>query len=107
MRTGSATRSGGSTGSRSGLRARSYAAGAGGRAAEVETIQAPPELNGLMEALRELAPNQRAAIVLRYVVDLDIAEIAQRMGIAQPTVRVHLHRARNRLKKLLGAEEVE
>jgi RNA polymerase sigma-70 factor (ECF subfamily) len=78
-----------------------------GRAAEVESIQAPPELNGLMEALRELSPNQRAAIVLRHVVDLDIGEIARRMGIAQPTVRVHLHRARVRLRELLGAEEVE
>jgi RNA polymerase sigma-70 factor, ECF subfamily len=79
----------------------------GGGAADVETIQAPPELDGLMDALRELSPNQRAAIVLRHVVDLDIAEIARRMGIAQPTVRVHLHRGRNRLRVLLGTEEVD
>jgi RNA polymerase sigma-70 factor (ECF subfamily) len=75
--------------------------------AEVHTVLAPAELTGLMEALRRLSPNQRAAVVLRYVVDLDIAEIAGRMGIAQPTVRVHLHRGRNRLRELLGAEEVE
>jgi DNA-directed RNA polymerase specialized sigma24 family protein len=29
------------------------------------------------------------------------------MGIARPTVRVHLHRARKRLADLLGNEEVE
>ena len=35
------------------------------------------------------------------------SEIAHRMGIAQPTVRVHLHRARKRLRELLGVEEVD
>ena len=67
----------------------------------------PPELSGLIEALRRLSPNQRAAIVLRHVLDLDIAEVAHRMGTAQPTVRVHLHRGRKRLRELLGAEEVD
>ena len=66
----------------------------------------PPELSGLMDALRKLSPNQRAAIVMRHVLDLDIAEIARRMGTATPTVRVHLHRGRKRLRELLGDEEV-
>jgi len=59
------------------------------------------------DALRRLSPNQRAAIVLRHVMDLDIAEVANRMGIASPTVRVHLHRGRARLRQLLGDEEVD
>ena len=67
----------------------------------------PPELVGLIDALRKLSPNQRAAIVLRHVLDLDISEVAQRMGTAQPTVRVHLHRGRKRLRELLGTEEVD
>jgi RNA polymerase sigma-70 factor, ECF subfamily len=67
----------------------------------------PPELGGLIEALRRLSPNQRAAIVLRHVLDLDVAEVAHRMGTAQPTVRVHLHRGRRRLRELLGTEEVD
>ena len=67
----------------------------------------PPELSGLMEALRELSPNQRAAIVMRHVLDLEVAEIAKRMGTAAPTVRVHLHRGRKRLRELLGDEEVD
>lgn len=71
--------------------------------------QAPPtgELRGLIEALRQLSPNQRAAIVLRHVLDLEIAEVARRMGTATPTVRVHLHRARKRLRELLGDEEMD
>ncbi len=67
----------------------------------------PPELTGLIEALRRLSPNQRAAIVMRHVLDLDVAEVARRMGTAAPTVRVHLHRGRKRLRELLGDEEVE
>ena len=60
-----------------------------------------------MDGLRRLSPNQRAAIVLRHVMDLDVAEVARRMGIAPPTVRVHLHRGRVRLRELLGTEEVD
>ena len=59
----------------------------------------------LMRALRQLSPNQRAAIVLRYEADLPVDDVARRMGIAAPTVRVHLHRGRTRLRELLGSEE--
>jgi RNA polymerase sigma-70 factor (ECF subfamily) len=76
-----------------------------GQAADAESP--PPELTGLVDALRTLSPNQRAAIVMRHVLDLDVAEIAHRMGTAQPTVRVHLHRGRTRLRELLGSEEVD
>lgn len=75
------------------------------RATEREPEVAPPELTGVVEALRELSPNQRAAVVLHHVLDLDVGEVAERMGIATPTVRVHLHRARRRLRELLRTEE--
>jgi RNA polymerase sigma-70 factor (ECF subfamily) len=75
--------------------------------ATVDGSVAPPELVGLMDALRQLSPNQRAAVVLRHVVDLDVHEVAHRMGVATPTVRVHLHRARGKLRELLGDEEVD
>jgi RNA polymerase sigma-70 factor (ECF subfamily) len=77
------------------------------RAPEQDGAVPPPELTGLMDALRKLPPNQRAAVVLHHVLDLDVAEVAHRMGIATPTVRVHLHRARSRLRTLLGSEEEE
>ena len=67
----------------------------------------PPELVGVVDAMRKLSPNQRAAIFLRHVLDLDVDEVARRMGTAPPTVRVHLHRGRKRLRELLGAEEVD
>jgi RNA polymerase sigma-70 factor, ECF subfamily len=77
------------------------------RPAPAEEASPPPELSGLIDALRRLSPNQRAAIVLRHVLDLEIAEVAHRMGTAQPTVPVHLHRGRKKLRELLGAEEVD
>jgi RNA polymerase sigma-70 factor, ECF subfamily len=72
-----------------------------------EAPSAPPEVAGVVQALRKLSPNQRAAMVLRHVLDLDVDEVAKRMGIAAPTVRVHLYRGRTRLRDLLGSEEVD
>lgn len=67
----------------------------------------PDGIADLVRALRQLSPNQRAALVLRYEADLPVDEVARRMGTAAPTVRVHIHRGRKRLRDLLGAEEVE
>ena len=66
---------------------------------------ASSELGDLIAALRLLSPNQRAAIVLRHVADLEMDEVARRMGTATSTVRVHLHRGRARLRQTLGAQE--
>lgn len=60
----------------------------------------------LIAALRQLSPNQRAAVVLRFEADLSVDEVARRMGVSAPTVRVHIHRARARLRDLLGTEEM-
>jgi len=60
----------------------------------------------LIAALRRLSPNQRAAVVLRFEADLPVDEVARRMGVSAPTVRVHIHRARARLRDLLGTEEM-
>ena len=76
-------------------------------AVDVEIPGASSELVDLIVALRRLSPKQRAAIVLRHVADLEMDEVAKRMGTATPTVRVHLHRGRMRLRELLGTEEVD
>jgi RNA polymerase sigma factor (sigma-70 family) len=44
-------------------------------------------------ALAQLTDRQRAAVVLRYVADLPIAEIAEVMGCATGTVKATLHQA--------------
>jgi len=53
-----------------------------------------------------LPPQQRAAVVLRYYEDLEYAEIAAILGVAEPTARSHVHRALAALRRELeGAED--
>lgn len=72
---------------------------------ESDEIPLGDGLQDLIAALRKISPTERAAVVLRYELDLPVKEVARRLGIAAPTARVHLHRARNRLRALLGPEE--
>ena len=65
----------------------------------------PPEAQDVVRALRRLTPNQRAAVILAYEVDLPVSEVANRLGISAATVRVHLFRARRRLEHLLREED--
>jgi RNA polymerase sigma-70 factor, ECF subfamily len=62
---------------------------------------------GVLDALRSLPPRQRSSVVLHYLADLPVEEVAKRMGVSASTVKVHLFRARSRLRELLGDEEVE
>jgi len=57
-------------------------------------------------AVRDLPPRQRAAIVLRYMEDLNEREIAEALDCSVGTVRSQLSRARQKLKRSLGAEEL-
>lgn len=52
-------------------------------------------------AVAKLPPEQRAAIVLRYYLDLSDDEMSSRMECATSTVRWRLHAARRRLRQLL------
>lgn len=53
-------------------------------------------------ALGRLAPQQRACVVLRYYDDLTVSEIADRLGLADGTVKRYLSVAVGRLETLLG-----
>ncbi|MGH9128465.1 MAG: RNA polymerase sigma factor, partial [Acidimicrobiales bacterium] len=48
----------------------------------------------VLEAVRELPPRQRAAVVLRYYADLSEAEMAAALGCAPGTVKSQLAKAR-------------
>jgi RNA polymerase sigma factor (sigma-70 family) len=61
----------------------------------------------LAEALRTLAPMQRAAVVLYYLEDRPVAEIAHILRVSDSTVKQHLHRARKRLAEILREEVTE
>jgi len=61
----------------------------------------------LVNAIGLLAPKQRAAVVLFYLEDRPVEEIARVMGTSTSTVKQHLHRARARLAEVLKEEAVD
>ena len=54
-------------------------------------------------ALSALPRNQREAVALHYVLDMSVADVAARLGIAEGTAKVHLHRGRQALQAALRA----
>ena len=67
----------------------------GQRATEVETM------TRLWAAVDRLSPQQRAAVVLSVQEQLTTPEIAAVLQCSEPTVRVHLHRAVQALRRIL------
>jgi RNA polymerase sigma-70 factor (ECF subfamily) len=57
----------------------------------------------LIRAIRTLPPQQRAAVVLHYLEDRPVAEIAGMLSCSPATAKVHLFKARRRLASLLDA----
>jgi RNA polymerase sigma-70 factor (ECF subfamily) len=60
----------------------------------------------LAAAVRELPPQRRIAIFLRYFSDLSYAEIGEVLGIAEGTVAATLSKAQEQLRAELTANEV-
>jgi RNA polymerase sigma factor (sigma-70 family) len=56
----------------------------------------------LRAALRDLAPQERAVVVLRFYEDLTVPDVADRMGLAEGTVKRYLSNALHRLGARLG-----
>lgn len=74
--------------------------------ASEESEARPPEGIGedVMEALAELPADQRAAVVLRYLLEYSPGEIAQMLDLPRGTVNSRLRRALDRLGELLEGE---
>lgn len=53
-------------------------------------------------ALRDLPRSQRSVVALHYLLDMPVADVAERLGIAEGTVKTHLHRARETMRAALG-----
>jgi len=60
-----------------------------------------PEHDEMWDALAKLAPRRRAALVLRYYLDLSEAEIAQAIGCRPGTVKSLTHRGLSDLRDAL------
>lgn len=54
-------------------------------------------------ALGALPRNQREAVALHYLLDMSVADVASRLGVAEGTAKVHLHRGRHALQAALVA----
>ena len=65
------------------------------------SYEMPEDAGRLLAALRTLPPNQRAAMTLRHYAGYPTSEVADLLGCSTATVRVHLSRARRRLRGLL------
>lgn len=63
-----------------------------------------PVVDGWWTAVRELPDRQRAAVVLHYVEDLAVTEIAAMLGVAEGTVKASLARARQTLGRTIPRE---
>jgi RNA polymerase sigma factor (sigma-70 family) len=61
----------------------------------------------LANAIEQLPPRQRSAVVLFYFEDRPMQEVADILGCSVSTGWVHLHKARKRLAALLGEEVSE
>jgi RNA polymerase sigma-70 factor (ECF subfamily) len=61
--------------------------------------------DGLWSAVRLLPPQQRAVVALFYYEDLSVDDVAGILGCSPSTVKVHLHRARETLRKSVSRTE--
>jgi RNA polymerase sigma factor (sigma-70 family) len=73
---------------------------------ETDLITTADPTDGMILAqVARLPAAQRAAIVLFYYEDRPVAEVAEVLGCAPATARVHLYRARERLRVMLEEEQ--
>lgn len=71
-----------------------------------QTVIARDELRRLQDALDQLPPRCREAVVLAHVEGLAGHEIAQRMNISRATVSVHLTQGLRALTAIMYGEEI-
>jgi RNA polymerase sigma factor (sigma-70 family) len=70
-----------------------------------QTWTLDPVSDGFWDEVRRLPRRQAQAVALRYVYDLELADIARTMGCSEGSVKVHLNRARASLAARLATSE--
>ncbi len=75
------------------------------RAVEERSSREPsPDKVVLQQAMAQLPYEQRRALVLHYIADLSIDDIAEEVGAPSGTIKARLSRGRKALASLLGDE---
>lgn len=69
-----------------------------------ETMAVREDQRMVIEALRYLPTRQRDCLVLRYYMELGVAEIAQTLGLSPNSVKTHLSRGLRSLESRLEGE---
>ncbi|MCP4547797.1 MAG: RNA polymerase sigma factor [bacterium] len=67
-----------------------------------QLVRFSAEETDFRQALVELSPRQRASLLLREIEEISFAEIGEILGCGEATVRVHYHRAREAMRRILG-----
>ena len=75
-----------------------------GGSSQEDRISAKQHVAAVWKALDDLSPSQRIVFLLRFMEEMEIAEIEAATGITNATIRVHLSRAvrevRDKLRRL-------
>lgn len=75
------------------------------------TLQPPQQMEEketrrfILKAIKSLAPEQRAVVVMRYFLDLSEADMSAKMGRPLSTIKWWLREARKRLHNLIGSSQ--
>ena len=73
-----------------------------GQSSPEEQLLAREQVKRLWEAVEGLSDRQRTVFLLRYVEEMEIAEIGSATGLSEGTVKAHLSRALGRVRGELG-----
>jgi RNA polymerase sigma-70 factor (ECF subfamily) len=66
-----------------------------------EACEQAPRDRDLAVALAALPTRQRLIVVMHYLLDLPVAEVARELGVSEGTVKATLHQARSALRRRL------
>ncbi len=69
-----------------------------------EDIVFEEESIGVFDAIKKLSDSYRLVVVLHYLEDFSVSEIAKALSLSQSAVKMRLSRAREELSKILGEE---
>src|ERR1035438_442504 len=75
-----------------------------GESSQEQKLLARERVGQVWEAVKGLSERQRTVFLLRYVEELELAEIAQTTGLSEGTVKAHLSRALGRVRAELGGK---
>jgi RNA polymerase sigma-70 factor, ECF subfamily len=66
-------------------------------------LLAKEKVKGLYKAIETLSPNQRTIFLMKFTEEMSVEEISEILGMAETTVRTHLHRALKAIRGKMGA----